>query len=119
MDGGALLPAGGHKGSALALIVQLLCGALAGAAPLPEKSTDYGLSFIIIRPDLFRPDGETNAAVDTILAAVSGCPPLAGHESVRVPGEHSSRAIAEALQHGVDVDSGTWEKILDLVGRSG
>jgi LDH2 family malate/lactate/ureidoglycolate dehydrogenase len=119
LDGGTLLPAGGHKGSALALMVQLLCGALAGAAPLPEKSTDYGLCFIIIRPDLFRPVGETTAAVDAILAAVRSCPPLDGHEAVRVPGEHSSQAIAEALQHGVEVDSGTWEKILGLAGRSG
>jgi LDH2 family malate/lactate/ureidoglycolate dehydrogenase len=118
MDGGALLPAGGHKGSALALMVQLLCGALGGAGPLPAKSTDYGLCFLIIRPDLFRPAGETATAVDTILAAVSGCPPLVGHAAVRVPGEQSSRAIAAALQHGLDVDRGLWEKLLDLAGRS-
>lgn len=118
MDGGALLPAGGHKGSALALMVQLLCGALGGAAALPEKSMDYGLCFLIIRPDLFRPGDETAAGVETILTAVRACPPLDGFESVRVPGERSSKAIDEALRHGLDVDAGLWERISGLAGRS-
>lgn len=109
MDGGTLLPAAGHKGSALALMIQLLCGPLAGAASLPERAADYGLLFLIISPGIFRDPDLTDAGVESVLAAVAGCPPAEGFDSVRLPGEESARAIREAERNGLIVDKKLWE----------
>lgn len=116
MNGGTLLPAAGPKGSALALMVQLLCGPLIGAAPIPEKATDYGLCFFIIHPGLFHDPAMTFEGVDTILSAVTGCPPAVGFDRVRFPGEASNRAIEEAEKNGLEVDQKLWEKAGELAG---
>jgi ureidoglycolate dehydrogenase (NAD+) len=116
MDGGTLLPAAGRKGSALALMVQLLCGPLIGAAPVPERATNYGLGFLIIRPGLFHDAAATYEGVETILSAVTGCAPAEGSGGVRLPGEASDRAIAEAETNGLEVDKKHWDKAGELAG---
>ena len=110
MDGGTLLPAAEHKGSALALLVQLVCGPLIGASALPDSGTDYGLFFAIIRPDIFQDHAITEREVERVLAAVEDCPPMHGNARVRLPGEQSSRAIQDAKKNGLDVDRQLWEK---------
>jgi ureidoglycolate dehydrogenase (NAD+) len=110
MEGGSLLPAAGHKGSAIAFIIQLICGPLIGAAPIPETASNYGLVFFIIRSDLFHSNEETEQGVEELIAAVEGCPPIEGTERVILPGERSIRWLEHSLKHGIDVDRGLWEK---------
>lgn len=117
-DGGTLLPAAGAKGSALALMVQLLCGPLIGAATLPERATNYGLLLILIRSDLFRDGGVTEREVEHLLAAVEGCPPMEGFDAVRLPGERATQAINNALQHGLEVDRSLWNRVGELAGAA-
>ena len=112
LDGGTLLPAAGPKGSATLLLAQLFCGALGASDPIPARAGDYGLMFFIFRPDLFQAGEDVAAAVETICAAVTDCPPAAGFEAVRLPGERANRALADALENGVDVDRAVWERIL-------
>jgi LDH2 family malate/lactate/ureidoglycolate dehydrogenase len=116
MDGGTLLPAAGSKGSALALMVQLLCGPLIGAAAVPEKAKDYGLLLLMIDPGLFRDSAETDAGVETVLAAVLGCPPAQGSGRVRLPGDASSAAIEAARRDGLDVSRKLWDRAGEFAG---
>jgi LDH2 family malate/lactate/ureidoglycolate dehydrogenase len=49
--GGAFAAWGGHKGSGLGIVVQLL-GALAGGPAIPGELADFGMVVIAVRPDL-------------------------------------------------------------------
>lgn len=117
MAGGTLLPAAGVKGSALALMLQLFCGPLTGASPIPARGSDYGLCFLQIRPDLFHRGETTDSGVKQILRAILDCAPAAGHESVCLPGTDSHLALERAWARGLGVDRGLWERGLKLAGR--
>ncbi len=116
MDGGTLLPAAGHKGSALALMVQLLCGPLMGAAAVPEKAADYGLLLLMIDPGLLHPAARTGEAVEAVLSAVLACPPGDGFQSVRLPGEKAAAALERAERDGIFVDKKLWARAGVLAG---
>ena len=94
------------------LLAQLFGGALGAADRIPERAGDYGLVFMIFRPDLFQPGADTASAVEAICAAVEACPPAAGFESVRLPGERANQALEDARKNGGDVEKALWEKVL-------
>jgi len=108
LDGGTLLPAAGPKGSALAMLIQLICGPLLGADAVPAMAGSYGLCFLILRADLFQDANATGAAVEHLVAAVSGCPKAPGFDELRLPGERAAAAIASARSQGLDVDAKLW-----------
>ena len=54
---GSVRPFGGHKGFGLALITQILAGALVNAATIPPPGANYGLLIIAIEPNKFCPIG--------------------------------------------------------------
>src|SRR5688500_11857860 len=54
---GAFAAAGGHKGSGLALVVQML-GALAGSPFIPPDLAEFGIFILAMRPDLLTPPGQ-------------------------------------------------------------
>ncbi len=87
--GGALTVWGGHKGSGLALVVQML-GALAGASYAPQGLTDCGFLLIVIDPGILT-DAEdfrqrTTAYADSVRAAR----PLDPGRPVRMPFDRSA-----------------------------
>jgi uncharacterized oxidoreductase len=114
---GALIAIGEHKGSGLAIVCELLAGALTGgwtsqpAHPRAGGIINNMLS-VIIDPDAF---GDRRRLLDEIRALidyVKSTPPRAGFDEVLVPGEPERRRRAERLAHGIEVDERTWEEIL-------
>jgi len=93
---GMLLPAGGAKGFGLALVVDLLCGALAGGAigdavqPLyGDAGIPYDCAHCFIAIDVAR-FGEPSAFADRTAAyaqRIRSSPLIAGASSVRMPGD--------------------------------
>ena len=100
---GALRTFGGHRGSALALAVQLLTGALVGAEPLPRPGVDYGLWLLAIDPGVFGPKEEFRRGVDAVVQAVKSARPEAGVTEVLVPGERAWRDRERRLREGLDL----------------
>lgn len=113
---GSIMPAGGHKGAALALMVEVMAVGLTGATWSHAASSlgdDAGgpprLGQTIIAID---PDGATGAEladrIDAMLGAMSGQP------GVRVPGDrrHANRAQAQA--QGVSADDALLALLRDL-----
>jgi (2R)-3-sulfolactate dehydrogenase (NADP+) len=102
---GAMLAMGGSKGALLALIVELLCCALTGAAFGFEADSFFqdegnrprlGQALLVIDPGaLAGADGFT-ARIETLIAA------MLADEGVRLPGAkreaQSTRAAAEGLE---------------------
>jgi LDH2 family malate/lactate/ureidoglycolate dehydrogenase len=85
---GAIAVWGGHRGSGLALSVQLL-GMLAGQVNSRTPLEDCGFFLVVIDPGLFGEPGEFAERVAGFAAQLRGTRPLDPRQPVRVPFERS------------------------------
>jgi (2R)-3-sulfolactate dehydrogenase (NADP+) len=100
--GGALLPIGGAKGASLGLMVDILCGALAGAhfsweasAFLDAKGPPPKLGQFLIALDPMHFAGESFAArMGELVAAVAA-------DGARLPGDRRLALRADAVERGI------------------
>ncbi|MEQ9123326.1 MAG: Ldh family oxidoreductase [Alphaproteobacteria bacterium] len=103
---GAIAAWGGHKGSGLAIVVQLL-GAMCAVSPLPKDMFGYGCLFVMMRPDLLMSADEYMANVAQYRDAIRETRPVAGGPPVRMPFDRSlaerRRRLAEDEIHVPDV----------------
>ncbi len=111
---GSFVNWGGHKGSGLGLVVQLL-GVLAGSPILPGQLRDFGFFVLVIRPDLFVDPDEFRARVSEYAALVRATRPLDGDVPVRVPFERSAALRAERIARGsIDLEDVVYAAVLEL-----
>lgn len=120
LEGGALLPFGGHKGSALSMMVELLAAALTGGNfsfgftwehHPGAQSPRTGQLLIVIDPS--KGAGANFAArAEELVAAL--------HEAgqSRLPGDRRYRLREESLTQGVPISKAEWEKLCALAGRT-
>jgi len=85
---GALAAWGGHKGSGIAIAVQLL-GILAGSPPIPPELAGFGYLILTMRPDLMGPADTFRENVSAFAEAIRSARPLAGGAPVRMPFDRS------------------------------
>ncbi|MFZ0338569.1 MAG: Ldh family oxidoreductase, partial [Terracidiphilus sp.] len=93
---GAFSVWGGHKGSGLAIVVQLL-GILAGSPPIPAELAGFGYLIVAMRPDLMGPPETFLENVSAFADAVRSARPVAGGEAVRMPFDRSRRERTRRL----------------------
>lgn len=101
---GSVRPFGGHKGFGLALITQILAGALVNAATIPPPGTNYGLLIIAIDPTSFVPLGQFKAEVDALIARVKENRLESGVTEILIPGERAYRQREIHLADGIHLD---------------
>ena len=118
VDGGALLPFGEHKGYALALLIELLCGALTGAGctERPDRVITHGLggnaAFIMaLSPAHFTDVDHFYGAVDGLFDRLKRVKPAAGFDRVMIPGEPEAAKRRQRSPEGISVAEATWDKI--------
>jgi hydroxycarboxylate dehydrogenase B len=121
---GALLPFGEHKGAGLALICELLGGALAGGAtagPVTDGRRRVLNSMFSILVDPARLGTAENLAreMESFVAWATASPPAAGIDRLRTPGEPEREMRAARLASGVPVDAVTWAEIVAAGGKVG
>lgn len=121
---GALLTFGGHKGFGMALMAELLGGALAGG--LTEHGGDgskkrvlNGMFSVLFDPVKLGAFETFEAEARSFLDWVKASPPRAGFEPVQVAGEPERAARARRTAAGVPVDGTTWNEILDAAAKLG
>lgn len=116
LDGGALLPFGGHKGSALSMMIELLGAALTGG----KFSTEVDWS---AHPGAVTPHtGQFLLVIDPSRAAGLGFGPRAAQftQALRdagletLPGERRHRNRAASLEHGITLTDAEWQDLLAL-----
>jgi len=121
---GALLPFGGpvgHKGYGLALVIDILSGALspAGCSRADSEVSGNALFVQVISVEAFRPLGEFKAEVDRFVAYVKSARVAPGFDEVLVPGERSYRTRERRLKEGIAVEEATWQRIAEVAKRLG
>jgi LDH2 family malate/lactate/ureidoglycolate dehydrogenase len=92
---GVMLPMGGPKGSALAIMMDVFSGVLSGSAfaghvtnPYsPTKPADVGHFIVAIKPDLFMNLDEFKERMDYLYQRVVSCEKSQGTERIYYPGE--------------------------------
>ena len=110
---GAIRAFGEHKGSGLALICELLGGALTGTgATRPDRGRfANGMFSIYIDPARFDPAHFFDGEVGRYLSYVKETKPADGVVEVLIPGEPERRVKAERMKSGVPLTDDTWASI--------
>jgi len=119
-EGGGILPAGGHKGTALALLAEILGGALAGAGcACAGDDPGNGLVLLAIDPGRVRPPSEFGATVGRVLDALRAAPAAEGVERVLAPGDLEAETEARRRAEGIPLPERTWRELLEVGARLG
>lgn len=125
LDGGALLPFGGHKGSALSMMIELLGAALTGGFFSTEVDWSGFPGAVIPHT------GQVVIVIDPGRAGGAGFAPRAAElvQTLRdaglemVPGERRHRNRAASLAYGIRLDDAEWADLralaADCVGQVG
>lgn len=116
---GMMLPAGGVKGAMLALVVELLCCALTGAAYGFEADSFFtdegnrpriGQAFLVIDPGALAGGEVFDERIDTLVSAMLLDP------DVRLPGQRRQDLAHAAEEQGIEVAPALLEQLEALAG---
>jgi len=117
---GAIRAFGEHKGSGLAFICELLGGALTGTgATAADRRFANGMLAFYVDPKVVDTsnffDGEISRYVDFIRETR----PIAGVDSVLIPGDTERRTRADRTKNGVPLPDDTWAAIVNTAREVG
>jgi LDH2 family malate/lactate/ureidoglycolate dehydrogenase len=112
---GTLAPIGGHKGYALGIVVELLCGGLGGAYP-PDESTVFVAAYDYSH--LTTPE-EYDQAVHEVDELMRSSALRPGFDAIRLPGAGSAERRREAERDGVRVASAIWDAVCETARSVG
>lgn len=96
---GAMTVWGGHKGSGLAVMIQLL-GMVAGSSARPEGLSGFGYLVMMFDPAILRPIDEVKKEADEYGEWLRSAKPLDGGPSVRMPFDGSYERRKTAFERG-------------------
>jgi len=121
---GALLPFGGHKGYALALVTELLAGGLSGGPTIQPGNARMGgtinnMFAIVVDPARLAGTDWLRREIDGFLDYVKASPPADPSAPVLFPGQPERLAREERARTGIYVDATTWNEIIDAGGKLG
>ena len=114
---GALRTFGLHKGYGLAVMCELLGGALTGGGTWhsddrSKKAIWNGMLTILIDPQRLGTGDVFASETREFLAFLRQSPPAAGNDRVRIAGEPERETRARRERDGIPVDDTTWAEIL-------
>ncbi len=113
---GALGPFGSHKGYGLAVMCELLGGALAGewtAQPGNERNNHIvnNMFMVVLDPAAFGGLEKFQHEVTEMIAYIHSTAPAAGVDRVRVPGEPERESVAVRSESGIPLSEGAWDEL--------
>ena len=120
-DGGALLTVGGHKGSGLSIVTDLLAGAIATGKSSDPADTVLcnNMLSIYIAPDVYDAGHGVQVEVARFLAWVKASPPARADAPVLLPGEVERKTRAERSARGIPIDDKTYADLLAAAESTG
>ena len=113
---GAMLPLGGaagHKGYGLAMMMELLGGALSGegCAAGERKVRSNGVCMTVYSIEQFIEPDRYYDEVESLIQHVRSSRTAAGINEILLPGEMEFANAATKKREGIELDETTWEKI--------
>ena len=121
---GALRTFGEHKGFGLALVCELLGGALAGGLAVHESGSGKqrvlnGMLTILFDPAKLGQSAIYGPEMQAFLDWVKASPPQQGVDRVLVAGEPERASRAKRSAAGIPVDATTWEELRTATAKLG
>jgi len=126
LDEGALLPTGGHKGSGLAVMVDVVCALLTGAMPSAlsaQRATEVaqpvniGHMFGAVRIDAFCPPDEFRRRARDYVAFLHELPRLPDVDCLYLPGERSFDTARQRRSDGIPLSAEALEALQALAEK--
>ena len=120
-DGGALLTMGGHKGSGLSIVTDLLAGAVStGRSSDPDDPVlRNNMLSIFIAPASYDTHATMLAEARRFIDWVKASPPLRDEAPVLAPGEIERRTREARLSAGIPLDDKTWADLMAAAASVG
>ena len=117
---GALRAFGEHKGSGLALMCELLGGAMTGnGASNPDKKWSQGMFSFYVDPARIDPENFLPAEMSRFLGYVKNTKPIDPDAPVLLPGEPEARLRAERSKNGVPLTDDTLDGLIATARENG
>ena len=122
---GSILPMGGaqaYKGFGLALMIEILCGALSGGVCVretPENQLGNCVFMLVIDPAALGGAEHFAREVAQLDQFVRDCPRAEGVAEIFLPGDPERHTLAERQAHGIPFDAGNWQELVNLATRLG
>lgn len=125
---GTVLTMAGHKGYALALLVEMLSGVLSGAGIGPEigsmykeldRPQDVGHFFCLLSIEAFMDPAVFKGRVDTTIDGIKSSRRRPGVDEILIPGERSARTAEENRRRGIPLAPATVRELDELGERHG
>ncbi|MNW37162.1 putative oxidoreductase YjmC [compost metagenome] len=119
IDGGVVLPFGGHKGFGIGMVVDLLTGVLSGGSYSvnvkrqrvhADKISESCHTFIALDVSKIAPLEEFNGRVQDWLESIKNSLKADGVEEILIPGEKEKKAM-EDRKDGIPIAMGTYNKL--------
>ncbi len=114
---GSILPFGGFKGYALAIMIEILTGPLVQAGygkgvtgtASPTKDCTKGDLYLVIDPSKFGDFGDFVANTEDFISEIR-----ATGETVAIPGDLEVKRIADAEKNGIEIDEKLYKQLKEI-----
>jgi uncharacterized oxidoreductase len=119
---GALLSFGKHKGSGLAVMCEIMAGALAGGQRAEQACKGGILNSmlaVVIDPGKLNDPEAVAAGAASTAAHIRSSRVAPGFAEVLLPGEPERRSAERRGREGIPVDDGTWRDVLEAAAKLG
>ena len=114
---GAIKAWGGHKGSGLSIVVQLL-GAMCGGPVISPGMSDMAYFVLVMDPELLIGDGTFPERAAELSASIRSARPEPGRPGVRMPFDRSAAERRRRMAEGeIDVPDIVHSGLMHLVDR--
>jgi LDH2 family malate/lactate/ureidoglycolate dehydrogenase len=112
---GVILPMAGHKGYAIATVMDMLSGVLTGSlfggnvgGPYQtERRSGAGQMMIVLNIAAFQPPAEFGARMETLIGELKSVPLAEGYDEILYPGELEARNEARNRRDGIALPDDT------------
>ncbi len=117
---GAILPVGGHKGSGLSVIIEVLAGALTGGHCSNPNNENAGylcnnMFSLLLDPDLMGAGGGFGGELERLETWIkSSAPAVGAGGEILLPGEIEQQTRADRLANGIPIDDETRRQLIEV-----
>jgi uncharacterized oxidoreductase len=111
---GAILPIAGHKGYGLAVLGEILAGAITGAGCSNPRNSDKlvsGMLSIYLDPKFFQSDDAFAKEIIRFIEWVKSSEPEQKDGKILMPGEIEEQTKAQRLLDGIEIDDTSWSYV--------